>query len=73
MAFLAGLRVFSIVFPQPLIVANAVTYGAAGTVPHPRSRGPTASAWVSSMKPGQLIDHGSTTPARGGGTVRRDR
>jgi len=31
-AFLAGLRAFSIVFFEPLIVANAVTYGAVGTV-----------------------------------------
>jgi membrane protein len=32
MAFLAGLRAFSIVFFEPLIVSNAVTYGAVGTV-----------------------------------------
>jgi membrane protein len=31
-AFLAGLRAFSILFFEPLIVANAVTYGAVGTV-----------------------------------------
>jgi membrane protein len=31
-AFLAGLRAFSILVFQPLIVANAVTYGAVGTV-----------------------------------------
>ena len=31
-AFLAGLRSFSIAFFEPLIVANAVTYGAVGTV-----------------------------------------
>jgi membrane protein len=31
-AFLAGLRAFSIVFFEPLIVANAITYGAVGTV-----------------------------------------
>jgi membrane protein len=31
-AFLAGLRVFSALVFQPLIVANAVTYGALGTV-----------------------------------------
>jgi membrane protein len=31
-AFLAGLRAFSIVVFEPLIVANAVTYGAVGTV-----------------------------------------
>ena len=32
MAFLAGLRVFSALVFQPLIVSNAVTYGALGTV-----------------------------------------
>ena len=32
MAFLAGLRVFSALVFQPLIVTNAVTYGALGTV-----------------------------------------
>jgi membrane protein len=32
MAFLAGLRVFSALVFQPLVVANAVTYGALGTV-----------------------------------------
>jgi membrane protein len=31
-AFLAGLRAFSILVFEPLIVANAVTYGAVGTV-----------------------------------------
>jgi membrane protein len=31
-AFLAGLRVFSVLVFQPLVVANAVTYGALGTV-----------------------------------------
>ena len=31
-AFLAGLRAFSALFFEPLIVANAVTYGALGTV-----------------------------------------
>jgi len=31
-AFLAGLRVFSALVFQPLVVANAVTYGALGTV-----------------------------------------
>jgi membrane protein len=31
-AFLVGLRAFSILVFQPLIVANAVTYGAVGTV-----------------------------------------
>jgi membrane protein len=31
-AFLAGLRVFSALVFQPLIVTNAVTYGALGTV-----------------------------------------
>jgi membrane protein len=31
-AFLAGLRVFSALVFQPLIVTNAVTYGAPGTV-----------------------------------------
>ena len=31
-AFLTGLRVFSALVFQPLIVANAVTYGALGTV-----------------------------------------
>ena len=32
MAFLAGLRAFSALVFEPLIVANAVTYGAVGTV-----------------------------------------
>jgi membrane protein len=31
-AFLAGLRVFSVLVFEPLIVSNAVTYGALGTV-----------------------------------------
>jgi membrane protein len=75
-AFLAGLRAFSIVVFEPLIVSNAVTYGAVGTVLIVQSwligvgwvvygvSSSAAGSTTSGSGPGQTVAGAMESPAR---------